>query len=295
MIFVVSEKVDLNDVALFVQVVRAVSFSRAATAAGSPVSTLSRRVARLEARLGMRLLERTTRRLRLTDAGRRFFEHAERALSELEQGQKYLHALDAEPRGRVRITAPIGLGEPVTTALAPYLAATPGVSVELDLTERRVDLLAEGFDIALRAGEDDTPDYAAKRIGDATRGLYASKAYLDRRGRPRRVADLAGHDLVATRATSAGAVWELFEGKRRLRHVFEPRLLVNELAAARNAAIQGAGIAFLPPAKVAGLERVLPGVQGAPGGFHLLYPLPRRMTAAVRSCAEHLLEHLSHP
>jgi DNA-binding transcriptional LysR family regulator len=297
---------DLNDVALYALVVRAASFSAAAKQHGVPVSTVSRRIARLERRLGARLLERTTRRLRLTDVGERYFEHAERALEELSEGSRYVRELHAAPRGRVRITAPVGLGPMLTSALASYLAETPLVSIEVDLTERRVDLLAEGFDIAVRAGPLDHGDFVARKILETTRQLFASKRYLDRRGRPKRLSDLASHDLIATRATTTGAVWELFDSAsqeesrkpgagRRHRFAFRPRLFVNELMAARNAALSGIGIALLPSGQIqrGELERVLPKLSGEKGGLWVLYPAHRNLTAAVRSCAEHLVSRLS--
>jgi DNA-binding transcriptional LysR family regulator len=296
---------DLNDVALFVQVTQAASFSAAAKAHGVPVSTVSRRIARLEASLGTRLLERTTRKFRLTDVGRTYLAHAERALDELAQGSHQVRELHMVPRGRVRITAPVGLGPRLTSALASYMAETPLVSIEIDLTERRVDLLAEGFDIALRGGHVDSADFVARKITDATRHLFASKAYLDRRGRPKRVADLSSHDLIATRSSTSGAVWELFSsggsegnrnggGDRRYRFAFKPRLFVNELSAARNAALSGIGIALLPsPVADSGqLEHVLPNMSGEGGGLWVLYPARRSLTAAVRSCVEHLLVSL---
>lgn len=286
---------DLNDVALFVHVVQAASFSAAAKERGVPVSTVSRRVARLEATLGSRLLERTTRRLRLTDVGRTYFAHAERAIDELRQGTHHVRELDVVPRGRVRITAPVGLGAMLTAALQGFLAEVPGVTLQIELADRRVDLLGEGFDIALRAGAVDTPDFVGRKILESTRWLFASKAYLARRGRPRRLADLKAHDLIATRATMTGAVWELFDrAGRRHRLAFEPRVLVNELLAARNAALCGMGITLLPSPEVdeAELERVLPSMTGQRTALWLLYPAHRSLTAAVRACIDHLLSTL---
>jgi DNA-binding transcriptional LysR family regulator len=287
---------DLNDVALFVHVVQAESFSAAAKAHGVPVSTVSRRIARLETRLGTRLLERTTRRLRLTDVGRTYFAHAERALDELTQGAHHVRVVDVVPRGRIRITAPVGLGGALTTALAPFLAAHPQVAIELDLSERRADLVAEGFDIALRAGPVDSADFTGRQLVVSTRHLVASADYLARRGSPRRIADLPSHDLIATRASTGGAVWELYETgrgrkRRRRRVAFKPRLAVNEMFAARDAARAGIGIAFVPPFDDDGdgLERVLPAVSGEPTGMWLLYPARRSLTAAVRACVQHLI------
>src|SRR3954463_7198893 len=240
---------DWNDVALFVAVVRAASFSTAARERGVPVSTVSRRVARLEGRLGARLLERTTRRLRLTEVGERYFAHAERALDTLAEGNQQVRAAHAVPRGRVRITAPIGIGPVLTTVLAPYLAATPLVSIEIVLDERPVDLLASGVDIAVRSGRVDSGDFVARKLLESTRGLFASSSYVARRGRPKTVDDLTSHDLIATRSTATGAVWELLAGARKVdRHriAFKPRLSVNEMVAARHATLAGIGIALLP-------------------------------------------------
>jgi DNA-binding transcriptional LysR family regulator len=291
---------DFNDAALFVQVVRAVSFTAAAREHGVPVSTVSRRIVRLESRLGARLLERTTRRLRLTSVGERYFEHAERALDELTEGSRHVREAQAMPRGTVRITAPVGIGPQLSRALAPFLLNAPLVAIELDLSDRRVDLAAEGFDIALRAGPIDSGDLVAKKIHDSIRGLYASPAYLARHGRPKRIEDLKEHHLIATRATASGAVWDLAttpaRGKaRRHRIDFKPRLLVNELMAARHAAIAGIGITQLPVSHVerGTLERVLPQVSGESIGLWLVYRAHRSVTAAVRACVEHLLGELA--
>jgi len=287
------ESPDFNDVALFVHVVRAASFSTAAKAQGVPVSTVSRRIARLESRLNTRLLERTTRKLHLTDVGQRYFAHAERALDELVEGSSYVRALYTTPRGRVRMTMPIGLGPIVATALAPYLEANPNVVIEMDLTDRRVDLVAEGMDIAIRTGKpSDSPDFVARKIKAATRQMFASAEYLARKGRPTKVDDLIdkGHDLIATRSTSSGASWNLTENGRPRTLTFKPRLVVNELMASRAAAIAGVGIVLLPSPEIAKgpLERILPKVIGEQGGIWLLYPARRSITAAVRSCVDHL-------
>jgi DNA-binding transcriptional LysR family regulator len=295
----VGESPNLNDVALFVQVVQAASFTAAARTRGVPVSTVSRQIARLEARLGTRLLERTTRTLRLTDVGTRYFVYAERAIDELGEGESHVRTLHSVPKGRVRITAPFGMGPMVTSALAPYLVATPGVSVEIDLTERRVDLLAEGFDVAIRAGPIENVDVVGRKINDAERYLFASRTYLERRGRPKRLVDLSAHDLIAIRSSASGAVWELFSrgrsgSRRRHRFAFAPRLFVNELMAARSAVAAGIGIALLPSPEIdrGELERVLPRISGPRGGLWVLYPARRSLTAAVRSCVEHLLTAL---
>lgn len=287
------EAPDLNDVALFVDVVRAASFTAAAKVRGVPVSTVSRRISRLEERLDTRLLERTTRRLHLTDVGRSYFQHAERALEQLGEGTQLVRAFHVAPHGRVRITAPTGFGPLLVRSLAPYLAANRDVTIELELTDRRVDMVEEGFDLAVRSGRIEDSELVARKIFETGRALFASKAYLAARGRPRRIPDLAKHDLIAAQSTASGAVWELFSGGKRHRVAFRPRMVVNDMTSARAAAAAGIGIALLP-SSVSGdeLEPVLLGATGPVGGLWVLHPARRGMTAAVRTCADHLIEQL---
>lgn len=292
---------DLNDVALLVRVVQTRSFSAAARERGVPVSTVSRRIARLEASLGTRLLERTTRSLRLTDAGRAYFAHAERAVDDLAQGTARVSELQTEPRGRVRVLAPIVFGGAVAHALHGYLAAYPQVCVDLELGDRRGDLLAEGYDIAIIGGklDRDTTDFVARELWRSTRKLlYASPAYCAARGKPRRIEDLARHDCIATHATDGVSTWTLAQGRKRRRVTLEPRLYVNESSAAHRAALAGVGIAMLPEVVCARdvaekrLVRVLDGYAEESGGVVLLYRAHRSLTAAVRTCIEHLVAAL---
>ena len=291
--------VDLNDVALLVRVVQTRSFSAAARERGVPVSTVSRRIARLESALGARLLERTTRRLRLTDPGREYFAHAERAVDDLTQGVDRVREIQNEPRGRVRVMAPIALGAAVSNVIYTYLAQHPGVSIDLELAERRVDMLEERVDIAIVTSAVDGTDIVARSLWRSSRKLlYASPRYLQTRGTPRRIQDLARHDRIAMHAADGVATWTLVSGRRKHRLAFEPRFYVNEFSAAHRAVLAGIGIALLPEvlcvADVAQkrLVRVLDGCSGESGGVFLLYRSHRALTAAVRTCLEHFLAAL---
>jgi DNA-binding transcriptional LysR family regulator len=292
--------IDLNDVALLVRVVQRQSFSAAARERGVPVSTVSRRIARLEESLGTRLLERTTRRLRLTDAGRAYFDHAVRAVDDLAVGGDRVRELQTEPRGRVRIVAPPPLGAAVANAVCTYLVKHPHVAIELELAGRRVELLDEGFDLAIVTGRvDDTGDFVARELWQSSRKLlYASPRYLDARRAPRRVEDLARHDCIAGRTVGGIATWTLVANHRRKRFSFQPRFSVNESAAVQRAVVAGLGIAMMPEvycvADVAAkrLVRVLDRYQGEVGGVSLLYRARRSLTAAVRSCIEHFVAEL---
>ena len=291
---------DLNDVALFVRVVRRGSFSAAAAERGVPVSTVSRRIARLEATLGTRLLERTTRRLDLTVAGRQYFERAAPAMDDLAQGAGQMRALHTEPRGRVRITAPLALGPAIATVVYSYLARHPGVSIDLELGGRRLDLGAGAFDVAIVAEKvDDTSDFIARPLRPTTRKLlFASPRHVKRHGLPRRVEDLARHDCIATTSADGHATWTLARGRTRRRVTFEPRLYVSEFSAAYRAVLAGVGIALLPESLCAEdvarrrMVRVLDGWEGEAGGVQLLYRAHRSLTAAVRTCIDHLLAEL---
>ncbi len=290
---------DLNDVALLVRVVQAQSFSAAARERGVPVSTVSRRIARLEAVLGVRILERTTRRLRLTDAGRTYFAHAERAVDDLAQGGDRVRQLQKEPRGRVRVLAPIALGAAVASVIYGYLARHPGVSIDLELDERRVELTTEGFDLVILTGKVDTTDFVARELWQSTRKLlFASPRYLAARGTPRRLEELARHDCIATRASDGVATWTILQGRRRRRLTFAPRFYVSEFSAAHRAVLAGVGIALLPEVLCAAdvakkrLVRVLDSCEGEKGGVYLLYRAHRSLTAAVRTCIDHFLVEL---
>lgn len=293
--------IDLNDVALFVRVVQTHSFSAAARERGVPVSTVSRHIARLEATLATRLLERTTRSLRLTDAGRAYFDHAARAVDDLAQGNDRVRDLHIEPRGRVRITAPIVLGSAVSRSLCSYLVAHPDVAIDLELSDRRVDPLAEGFEIAIVPGKVDSGDFVARELWRKTRKLlFASPRYLAAHPAPRRLEDLRRHACIATRATDGIATWTLVHGRRVRRFAFAPRFHVNEASAAHRATLAGVGIALLPEAVCAAdvtarrLVRVLEAHEGEPGGVSLLYRAHHALTAAVRTCVDHLLADLPH-
>lgn len=291
---------DLNDVALLVRVVQTRSFSAAARERGVPVSTVSRRIARLEAAMGARLLERTTRTLRLTDVGRRYFDHAERAIDDLAQGTGEVRERQTEPRGRVRIAAPNALGAGVAKVVYRILARHRDVSVDLELLGRRPDLVEGGFDIAIVAERvEDTSDFVAREVRRKSRKLLlASPRYLEARGAPRRIEELARHDCIVTRAADGHATWVLSQGRARRRLTFAPRLYVSEFSVAYRAALAGVGIAMLPETLCADdmarrrLVRVLDGWEGEPSGIYLLYRSHRALTAAVRVCVEQLLSDL---
>jgi DNA-binding transcriptional LysR family regulator len=294
----VNAKPDLNDAALLVRVIQTRSFSAAAREAGVPVSTVSRRISRLETALGTRLLERTTRSLHLTQAGRSYFAHAERAVSDLAEGTAAVRDLRAEPRGRVRILCPLAFSTAVSDAVFSYLAAYPDVSIDLELSDRTLDL--ETYDIMIVTGRlPESSDLIARELRAATRKLLvASPGYLRAHGAPRRFSDLAKHALIATRSIDGLATWSLVHRGKKRKLTFAPRATISEYQAAYRATRAGLGITMMPESSTGDdlgkkrLVQVLPSVEGETGGVHLMYRAHRSFTAAVRLCIDHLLRSL---
>src|SRR5258708_17286374 len=176
---------DYNAIRLFVRVVESRSVTAAAEALGREKSSVSRAVARLESDLGVRLLQRTTRKLALTDAGQAFYERVRTSVAGVDEAANAVRELGSEPRGVVRMTAPpdvdvLGLGE----VIAEFVERHPAIQVDVSMSSRQVDLVAEGFDLALRAGRLMDSSLVARRIGSADLAMFASPQYLKRRGRP---------------------------------------------------------------------------------------------------------------
>jgi DNA-binding transcriptional LysR family regulator len=290
--------VDLNRIEAFVRVVEAGSFTAAAAGLGLRKSSVSRNVAALEADLGIRLLQRTTRSLSLTDAGRAYYDRTRDALAGIEEARQAVSSLGAEPRGVVRVTAPVDLTRDLATVTAAFLRTNVGVRVETVLTARYVDLVKEGFDLAVRAGPLTDSSLHARRVGDAEVALFASRSYLDVAGRPRRLADLARHECVLYRAGSSVTRWRL-SGPRGDEEVsVHGRADTDEFAFVRAMVLAGFGIALVPVTFVAPfaetgeIERVLPRYAQRTSPVHIVWPSRRFEPAAVRLFREALAESL---
>ena len=238
--------VEPNDLLLFARIVEAGSFSMAAQRLDLPKSTVSRRIAMLEASVGERLLQRTTRRLMLTEFGASLLEHARKVAEEVEAAGALAQHRQAEPSGKLRISMPQDFANVVMADMIPrFMDRYPAVSLEMDLSPRRVDLVAENFDIAIRMGdlpEDST--LAARRIALQQFGLYAAPSYLARRGLPEQPEDLLRHELLCILSRSGGAVpWILQRGKVRWEKELTARLTANSPQLLAKIACSGAGIA----------------------------------------------------
>jgi DNA-binding transcriptional LysR family regulator len=292
--------VDWNEVAIFVKVVEEGSFIGASRALGVPRSTVSRKVASLEERLGVRLLHRTTRSVNPTDEGRAYFERCAPLIREATDAGRAVSERQDVPRGRLRVTAPSLFG---TRFLGPlvntYLDRFPEVQVELLLTDRVVNLVEEGFDLAIRAGELRSSDLIARRLAAARAELVASPAYLAARGVPETVDDLAAHRCIATGTGPGPHTWGLSVGGEVMEVPVEGPLVVNALELCHRAALDGVGIARVPAFLVqrdlacGNLVRVLPEVELDAGGLYAVYPSRRHLAATVRTFVDLLSEELS--
>ena len=278
---------DLNRTALFVKVVENGGFTAAGRALGMPKSSLSRAVGLLESELGARLLQRSTRRVELTEIGRAFFERAVQAVNDIEDAVRQVNDLQASPRGLIRVTAPLDAGSYLLAPLLPrFTAEYPGLQLEVLVTSRVVDLLEEHVDFALRAAEVRDGSLVARKLRRIEVGLFAARSYIEKHGTPRAVRDLADHDCVLFRPEHGRVRWTLEgpNGSEAL-DVTGP-IGADDFMFVYRAAMAGAGIANLPLflceealARDA-LVRVLPGYKFQVGNFTLAYPsarhLPRR-------------------
>ena len=269
---------NLNRVSVFVRVVDAGSFTGAAAALGLRKSSVSRSVGALEASLGIRLLQRTTRRLSLTDAGRAYYERARDALAALDDAEQAAVSLGSEPRGLVRFTAPVDLADDLAPIVSTFLRDHPAVRVLALLTARYVDLVKEGFDLAVRAGPLTDSSLLARKIADTELGLFASPAYLDKAGRPRRLAQIAGHECVLYRGDGETMIWKLTGPQGDEQVTVRGRADSDEFAFVRAMVVAGLGIGlapvhlFAPLVESGALERILPRYARRSAPVHLVWP-----------------------
>jgi len=291
---------DLRRVELFVRVVERGSFTAAAAQLGLPKSSVSRGVANLERDLGVALLRRSTRRIGLTDAGRVYFEHAQRAIGSLEEAAGAASDLGREPEGVVRITAPADLSPIISPLLTEFGLTHPRIRIDISLSSRTVDLVQEGIDLALRAGRQlADSSLVARRVATLDSGLFASKDYVKRRGKPKRLADLAAHDCVLFRSRDGHGALELRGPRGEERVDISAKLWADDMFFVLEAVRAGAGVAMLPCFVVrrlqaeAQLVRLLPQHSGQAGSLFVVVPSVRYLPARVALLRTFLIERLS--
>lgn len=234
----------IGEMQVFLRVVEERSFSEAARRMRMTPSTVSKLISRMEARLGARLLDRSTRQVLPTVEGQRYYDRSRVLLAELEEMERDLAQDAASLSGSVRITTSVGFGIFAIEPLLPaFLQAYPKVAVDLSLSDEIVDLYGERTDIAFRVGQLSDSSLTATRLGTARRMIIASPAYLQRRGTPRRVEDLAGHTCLGFNFRHHVPVWPLRQGEQIIEHRIESALLANNGETVRRMALAGVGLA----------------------------------------------------
>jgi DNA-binding transcriptional LysR family regulator len=293
----------LEQLTSFVEVARRQSFAQAARALDRHVSAVSRAVAALENRLGVRLLQRTTRRVILSDAGRDYFKRCETLLAEFDGADAEVRDLTASLRGRLRVSAATGAGQSLIAPIVPeFLAAHPLVTLDLQLTNRYVDLVEEGYDLALRVGALAADSrLVVRRLLPTRRILLASAAYLERRGSPRTPPQLRAHACLVLDIGRRPQRWELARARAHVAIDVEGPLRSNNAFVLLRACREGLGISLLPET-VAGedlrrgeLRRVLPGWMSTGEGMYAVYPSARFIPAKVRAFVEFVAAELRAP
>lgn len=280
---------DYNEAAVFVRVVQAGSFSAAARQLGLPTSTVSTRVARLEHRLGVTLLQRTTRRLHLTEAGSAYFEHAALGLGYMQEAEAAISAAQSMPQGKLKVTAPADLGDSLLAGLMQRMQTEyPALEMELLLTERYIDLIADGVDVAIRTGELRDSSLIAKSLGTIRWALFASRSYLKQAVALEKPQDLHAHHCL--QFTPLGRdTWNLSNQHNTLTIPLSGSTMANSIGVVRAMVSNGQGVGLLPifickpELAVGDLVRVLPDWQGRADPVHLVYPRQRFMPPKLRA------------
>ena len=289
--------ISADDYILFVAIVEQESMVRAAEHLGMPKATVSRRLTNLEAALGQRLLLRTTRRLTLTEFGQEFLDHCRRVAEEVAATQDFVRSQEERPRGRLRVSMPGEYAKQnFSRAFATFIETYPEIQLDLDLTSRRVDLIGERFDLAIRMGTlDSDATLVARKIDEQSFGLYASPIYLALHAVPKRPDDLEHHAAVRLLSARGSAIaWKLMRGKAVWEGVPPGRLTLNSLDVIQQLLLDGTGIGALPDRFVAEdvrlkrLVRVLPEWCLPAVPAWAVMPMRRYLPAKTRALLAHL-------
>lgn len=288
----------LNDMALFVEVVKAKSFRAASDVTGIPNSTISRRIALLEKFIGLRLLHRTTRRIELTEAGQIYYERCRHIVEEAQLVHDQLGEMRTQPSGILRASLPVDFAIIyIAPLIVEFAQMYPEINFDFDLTPRRVDLVTEPFDVAIRIGEQPNSALIARQLAYLTPHLYASYEYLEKAGHPVELADLQHHECIGY---AKSGPWKLQNGKVHIEVNVGRRFIVNSVGMYRNLAVLGQGIALLADSIVAEdvaegrLKKVLPSWHGNPIPVYALTEtrlLPAKTLLFLEFLKEKLANH----
>ena len=291
----------LTDIAVFVQVVESSSFTAAAERLDISKSVVSKYVTRLEDYLGARLLNRTTRRLSLTEVGRVFYDRSRKGLADIEDAQLEVSRLQAEPRGTLRINVPMSFGIlHVAPALPEFQRQYPDLTVDMNLDDRKVDVIEEGFDVSVRISELPDSSLVARRIAPCRHAVVASPSYLEQHGTPRSPEDLHDHNIITYRYQQSANKWH-FQSKdtKSISVDVSGSLIMNNSLAIRESIREGIGITRTPTFVVGKdvqegrLVKVLTGYETLEVQIFLVYPQRRHLAPKVRAFIDFMAERIS--
>ncbi len=291
----------LEGLPVFVRTVREGSFSAAARALDLTPSAVSKQIGRLEDRLSVRLFNRTTRRLSLTEEGAAFYERAGRILADLEDAAAAVSSLRAAPRGRLRVTLPTGFGIlHLLPALPDFLARYPDLEVDVDVNDRFVNLVEEGFDVGLRIGDLEDSSLIGRRLATNRRVIAAAPPYLHAKGAPQRIGELVDHNCLVYTYRAQRHDWHVVDDSDKETVVtVKGNLETNNPMILRESALAGVGLVLLPlwligpDLKAGRLVQVLPQYHGPDSAIRVVYPSGRHLSARVRCFVDFLVERFA--
>jgi DNA-binding transcriptional LysR family regulator len=297
------ESMDLNDIVVFTKVAETKSFTGAAEALGLPKSTVSRKLAQLEERLGVRLVQRTTRKLALTDIGEAYYVRCSRIVADVVEAEHIVMDMQSSPRGRLRMSSTIDFATKyLGNIVADFLASHRDITIELEATDRLVDLIEDNFDLAVRFGPMPESTLIAKRMCSVSLVLCASPAYVAR-GAPKTIDELDAHDHVLFTPSARTQAWTLVNPTTDQTYEFgrPARFTSNNYGAVRDVALAGGGIALLTDFMIADdleagrLVHVLAPWQSRPTEVHAVYPARQNVPPRLSLFLEHLAKALTPP
>ena len=287
----------LNGVAVFVGVIHAGSFTAAAQALGHSTSYVSKEITRLEKRLGSRLLNRTTRTISLTDAGRAYFERCSQIVIDAENAERSIGQLQDNPKGLLRVNAPVSFGSIyLLDHLSEFLKRFPEITLEVEFNDRMIDVVAEGYDVVIRAGQIQDSNLVARKFTTSKSIVVASPEYFKNNGRPETVSELENHACLAYSLIPNPTLWEFMKDGNRTVVKVTPRLMCNNAAVEVAMAVNGIGIGRIPlfccEQEIAEgtLEIILDDYEQPEIGVYAVYPHRQYLTAKVRAFVEFLVE-----
>jgi DNA-binding transcriptional LysR family regulator len=291
----------LSDIAVFVRVVDSGSFTAAAERLSISKSVVSKYVTRLESRLGARLLNRTTRRLSLTEVGRVFYERSRRGLEEIEEAEIEVSHLQGEPRGALRLNSPMSFGIlHIAPAIPEFVERYPDITVDMNLDDRKVDVIREGFDISVRISELPDSSLVARRLAPCRHAIVAAPAYLEKYGKPQTPADLKNHNIITYRYQESAHEWHFFSPEdQSVAVAVSGSIQMNNSLALREALLAGCGITRTPTFVVGKdiqqgrLISILGDYRTLEVFIYLVYPQRRHLSPKVRAFVDFMTARIS--